>query len=80
LVAVNEDFIINELVNPDERTALLGGPAYIAGDPDPALGAIGIAVTAAGNTPGTEIVTIRRPAFLEDVTAESVRVYANSAR
>ena len=80
LVAMDVHFVINNLLDADGRaTAPLGGPAYLEGDPDRATGAIGI-VVAGGGKPGTEIVTIKRPAFLEDVTAESVSVYANSAR
>ena len=80
LVAMDARFVINNLLDADGRaTAPLGGPAYLEGDPDPATGAIGI-VVAGGGRPGTEIVTIKRPSFLEDVTAESVTIYANSAR
>ncbi len=80
LVAVNSEYIINTLLNPDGHAeAPLGGPAYILGAADPATGAIGISVSG-GNRPGTEIVTLSRPSFLEDVTAETVTIYANSAR
>ena len=80
LVAMDAPFVINNLLDSEGRaTAPLGGPAYLQGDPDPATGAIGI-VVAGGGRPGTEIVTIKRPSFLEDVTAESVTIYANSAR
>ena len=80
LVVMDASFVISNLLDADGRaTAPLGGPAYLEGDPDPATGAIGIVVAGAGR-PGTEIVTIKRPSFLEDVTAESVTVYANSAR
>jgi type IV pilus assembly protein PilA len=80
LVALNEYFIIENILNPDGRaTAPLGGPAYLPGNADPDLGAIGVSVGGAGR-PGTEVITIRRPAFLMDVTAASVSIYANSAR
>jgi prepilin-type N-terminal cleavage/methylation domain-containing protein len=79
LVAVDSSFVISGLVNPQGVTAPLGGPAYLDGDPDPATGAIGILVTGGGRA-GTEIVTIKRPAFLEDVTAASVSIFANTAR
>ena len=80
LVALNETFIVEEILNPDGRaTAPLGGPAYLPGDADPDVGAIGIRVTGA-NRPGTEVIRISRPAFLDDVTAESVVIFANSAR
>ena len=80
LVLMDARFVINNLLDADGRaTAPLGGPAYLEGDPDPATGAIGI-VVAGGGRPGTEMVTIKRPSFLEDVTAESVTIYANSAR
>jgi type IV pilus assembly protein PilA len=80
LVVLDEFFIIDKILNPEGRAvAPLGGPAYLPGAPDPDLGAVGISVTSAGK-PGTEIITIRRPAFLEDVTADSVSIYANSAR
>ena len=80
LVAMDARFVISNLLDADGRaTAPIGGPAYLEGDPDPATGAIGI-VVAGGGRPGTEIVTIKRPSFLEDVTAESVTIYANSAR
>ena len=80
LIALDAFFIIDKILNPDGRAvAPLGGPAYLPGDPDPDLGAIGVSVGGAGK-PGTEIITIKRPAFLEDVTAESVSIYANSAR
>ena len=80
LVVMDARFVISNLLDADGRaTAPIGGPAYLEGDPDPATGAIGI-VVANGGRPGTEIVTIKRPSFLEDVTAASVTVYANSAR
>jgi hypothetical protein len=80
LVVLDEIFIIDNILNPEGRAvAPLGGPAYLPGAPDPDLGAVGISVTSAGK-PGTEIITVRRPAFLEDVTAQSVSIYANSAR
>ena len=80
LVVLNEAFVIDEILNPEGRaTAPLGGPAYLPGDADPEIGAIGIRITS-GNRAGTEVVRIARPAFLEDVTAESVTIYANSAR
>ena len=80
LVVLNETFVIDEILNPEGRaTAPLGGPAYLPGDADPEIGAIGIRITG-GNRAGTEVVRIARPAFLEDVTAESVVIYANSAR
>jgi type II secretory pathway pseudopilin PulG len=80
LVAMDVDFVIGNLLDAEGRaTAPLGGPAYLVGDPDPDAGAIGILVTGGGK-PGTEVITISRPAFLEDVTAESVTIYANSAR
>ena len=80
LVVLNETFVIDEILNPEGRaTAPLGGPAYLPGDADPEIGAIGIRITG-GNRAGTEVVRIARPAFLEDVTAESVTIYANSAR
>jgi type IV pilus assembly protein PilA len=80
IAVLNDTFVIDGILNPDGRaTAPLGGPAYLPGDADPEMGAIGIRVTG-GNRAGTEIVRIARPAFLEDVTAESVVIYANSAR
>ena len=80
LAAMDSRFVIHNLLDPEGRaTAPLGGPAYVDGDADPATGAIGIVVTGGGR-PGTEIVTIKRPSFLEDVTAASVAIYANSAR
>jgi type IV pilus assembly protein PilA len=80
LVALDETFVIEEILNPEGRaTAPLGGPAYLPGASDPEMGAIGVRITG-GNRAGTEVVTIARPAFLEDVTAESVTIYANSAR
>ena len=80
LVVIDAHFVISNLLDAEGRaTAPLGGPAYLVGDPDPETGAIGIGVTG-GSRPGTEIITIRRPAFLEEVTAESVTIYANSAR
>jgi len=81
LVAYNTDALINSVLNPDGRaTAPLGGPAYLPDSPDPDLGAIGVSVTSSGGKPGTEVVMLKRPAFLEDVTATSVTIYANSAR
>ena len=79
MVAVDINYVIGGLLNPDNRSAPLGGPAYIPGDADPATGAIGI-VVGGGGRPGTESVTIRRPAFLNDVTAENVTIYANSVQ
>lgn len=80
LALLDETFVIDTILDPDGRvTAPLGGPAYLPGDPDPDVGAIGIRITG-GNRAGTEVVRIARPAFLEDVTAESVSIYANSAR
>ncbi len=80
LVPANSNYIIYTLLNPDGHAeAPLGGPAYIVGAADPATGAIGVSVSG-GNRPGTEIVTLSRPNFLEDVTAETVAIYANSAR
>ena len=80
LVVMDAPFIIDTLLDSDKRaTAPLGGPAYLDGDPDPATGAIGVSV-ASGGRPGTEIITIKRPAFVNDVTADSVVIYANSAR
>ena len=73
--------LITQLLDPDSRaTAPLGGPAYLPDNPDPDLGAIGVTVTNNGGKPGTEVVTLKRPAFLEDVTATSVTIYANSTR
>jgi prepilin-type N-terminal cleavage/methylation domain-containing protein len=81
LVAYDAYSLITQLLDPDGRaTAPLGGPAYLPGDPDPDRGAIGISVTSSGGKAGTEVVVLRRPAFLEDVTAASVAIYANSAR
>jgi len=81
LVAYDGYSLISQLLNPDGRaTAPLGGPAYLPDNPDPALGAIGVSVTSSGGKPGTEVVMLKRPAFLEDVTATSVTIYANSAR
>jgi type IV pilus assembly protein PilA len=80
LIAFDTYSLITDLLNPDGRaTAPLGGPAYLPDNPDPDLGAIGVSVTNNGK-PGTEVVTLKRPAFLEDVTATSVAIYANSAR
>jgi len=80
IAVLNDTFVIDGILNPDGRaTAPLGGPAYLPGDADPEIGAIGIRITG-GNRAGTEVVRIARPAFLEDVTAESVVIYANSAR
>jgi prepilin-type N-terminal cleavage/methylation domain-containing protein len=79
LEAVNTSFVISNLANPENRPAPLGGPAYIPGDADSATGAIGILV-GGGGRPGTEFVTIKQPAFLDEVTAQSVTIYANSAR
>ena len=80
LMPLTGSFLIDNILITDGRgTAPLGGPAYLPGDPDPSTGAIGI-VVAGGGRPGTEIVTIKRPSFLEDVTAESVTIYANSTR
>jgi prepilin-type N-terminal cleavage/methylation domain-containing protein len=80
MLVLNETFVIDEILNPGGRaTAPLGGPAYLPGDPDPDIGAIGIRITG-GNRAGTEVVRIARPAFLNDVTAQSVTIYANSAQ
>jgi type IV pilus assembly protein PilA len=81
LTAYDTYSLITKLLDPDGRaTAPLGGPAYLPDNPDPDLGAIGVSVTSSGGKPGTEVVTLKRPAFLEDVTATSVTIYANSAR
>jgi prepilin-type N-terminal cleavage/methylation domain-containing protein len=80
LIAFETFSVISTLLNPDGRaTAPLGGPAYLPGDPDPDLGAIGVSVTNTGK-PGTEVVILKRPAFLEQVSAMSVTIFANSAR
>jgi len=80
LVALNEFFVIQNILDPEGRAvAPLGGPAYLPGEPDPEVGAIGVRITG-GNRAGTEVIRIARPAFLDDVTAESVTIYANSAR
>jgi prepilin-type N-terminal cleavage/methylation domain-containing protein len=81
LAAFDTLSLIDNLLNPDGRaTAPLGGPAYLPESPDPDLGAIGVSVTSSAGKPGTEVVTLKRPAFLQDVTAASVTIYANSAR
>jgi type IV pilus assembly protein PilA len=62
-------------VNPDNRTAPIGGvPAY-ANSADGNTGVIGLQVTQ--GTPGNEIVTIARPAFL-DISANNLTVYGNN--
>lgn len=81
LVAFDAYSLITELLDPEGRaTAPLGGPAYLPGDPDPDLGAIGVSVTSSSGKPGTEVVTLTRPAFLEEVAATSVKIFANSLR
>ena len=81
LVAFDSFSLINDLLDPDGRaTAPLGGPAYLPNNPDPDLGAIGVAVTSSGGKPGTEVVTLKRPAFLDAVTADTVTIYANSTQ
>jgi prepilin-type N-terminal cleavage/methylation domain-containing protein len=80
LVAMDSHFVIYNLLDSDGRaTAPLGGPAYLEGNAESATGAIGIVVTGGGR-PGTEVITIERPSFLGEVTAETVAIYANSAR
>jgi type IV pilus assembly protein PilA len=54
------------LVNPENRTAPNGGPAYVQGAANPTTGAVGIGV--AGN-----VVSIARPSYL-DITAETVDI------
>jgi prepilin-type N-terminal cleavage/methylation domain-containing protein len=81
LVAFDTSSLINQVLDADGRaTAPLGGPAYLPDNPDPDRGAIGVSVASSGGKPGTEIVKLKRPAFLGDVTATSVTIYANSAR
>lgn len=73
--------LISTLLDPDGRaTAPLGGPAFLPDNPDPDLGAIGVSVTDSGGKPGTEVVVLKRPSFLEAVTATSVTIFANSQR
>jgi prepilin-type N-terminal cleavage/methylation domain-containing protein len=79
LVTIDTAYVIANLVNPDGRPAPLGGPAFIPGDADSATGAVGISV-GGGGRPGTESVTIKRPDFLEGLTAENITIYANSSR
>lgn len=81
LVAFDTHSLIDKLLDPDGRaTAPLGGPAYLPDNPDPDFGAVGVSVTSNAGKAGTEVVTLKRPAFLEDVTATSVTIYANSTR
>jgi prepilin-type N-terminal cleavage/methylation domain-containing protein len=80
LLGLTEMYLIENVLLVDGRgSAPLGGPAYLPGEPSEETGAIGVSVRG-GTKPGTEVVVIKRPAFLEDVTAESVTIYANSAR
>jgi prepilin-type N-terminal cleavage/methylation domain-containing protein len=80
LTPLTASFLIeNVLIVEGRGTAPLGGPAYISGDPDSSTGAVGISVTG-GTKAGTEVVTVKRPSFLDEVTAASVTIYANSAR
>jgi type IV pilus assembly protein PilA len=81
LVAYDAYTLIGQLLDPEGRaTAPLGGPAFLPDNPDPDLGAIGVAVINSGGKAGTEVVTLKRPAFLEDLAAETVTIYANSAK
>ena len=81
LVVYDTYSLIGQLLDPDGRaTAPLGGPAYLPGDPDSDRGAIGVSVTSSGGKAGTEVVVLKRPAFLEDLVATSVAIFANSAR
>jgi type IV pilus assembly protein PilA len=81
LVAYDTYSLIAQLLDPDGRaTAPLGGPAYLPENPDSDLGSIGVSVTNNAGKPGTEVVRLKRPAFLQDVTATSVTIYANSSK
>jgi type IV pilus assembly protein PilA len=81
LVAYDTYSLIAQLLDPGgTATAPLGGPAFLPGNADPDVGAIGVTVTSSGGKPGTEVVVLRRPAFLQEVTAASVTIHANSAR
>jgi type IV pilus assembly protein PilA len=81
LVAFDTYSLITQLLDAEGRaTAPLGGPAYLPDNPDPDRGAIGVSVTSSGGKPGTEVVVLKRPSFLNDVTAASVTIYANSTR
>jgi prepilin-type N-terminal cleavage/methylation domain-containing protein len=80
LVPLNGSHLIDNVLMGDvPATAPLGGPAFLLGDGDPYTGAIGIAVTS-GNRPGTEVVVITRPAFLNQVTVETISVAATGSR
>jgi len=80
LAPLNASYLINNvLLFEGATTAPLGGPAFLPGTGDPDTGAIGIAVTA-GNRAGTEVVVITRPAFLNQVTEETISVSATGGR
>ena len=74
-VAALSDTTITLAVNPDARTAPLGGVNAYSTTTDDNNGVIQLDVTQ--GTVGNEIVLIRRPAFL-DVTANQLNILGNN--
>ena len=71
--AALDDAGVTAIVNPDNRSAPGGGPAYLIGSEAPLLGAINITIV--DGTSGSELLTIIRPDYLE-LTTDTLYVNA----
>jgi prepilin-type N-terminal cleavage/methylation domain-containing protein len=65
---------LQNVVNPEARTAPGGGLAYAAA-PENTAGVVGLNIRS--STKGSEIIVIERPAYLDWTTVETVRVDAS---
>ena len=62
-------------VNPDNRSAPQGGVAAYAASADGTTGVVGLSVTT--GTPGSEVIVITRPAYLE-LTTNTLNILGNN--
>jgi prepilin-type N-terminal cleavage/methylation domain-containing protein len=71
--ALSEQALLQTLDPESRGTAPFGGPAYVAGGANDVTGAVGVSVVQhPSGQAGLESVIVRRPAFSDIVTAETV--------